>query len=207
MISLSTAIAFSLLCLGLVLTPGPNMIYLISRSIAQGRMAAMISLMGVCLGFIVYASATAFGVAALLFALPSAYFFLKTAGAIYLFYLAWLALKPGGQSPFQIRELPQDSAYRLFSMGFITSVLNPKVGMIYISLLPQFIRPENGSVFMQSLMLSGVHIGVSIVGNGTVAMVAGSIAAFLKKYPFWMRIQRWLMGSVLLGLGLHMLFE
>lgn len=91
--------AFALICLGMVLTPGPNMIYLVSRSICQGPMAGLVSLGGVALGFVVYVLLTAGGITVLLFAVPFAYDLLKFAGALYLAWLAWLALKPGGRSP------------------------------------------------------------------------------------------------------------
>ena len=95
----STLAAFALIALGLVLTPGPNMIYLISRSIAQGPLAGLISLGGVALGFVFYMLCAAFGITALLFAVPYAYDALRFAGAAYLLWLAWQTLRPGGQSP------------------------------------------------------------------------------------------------------------
>ncbi|HKE96848.1 MAG TPA: LysE family translocator, partial [Povalibacter sp.] len=110
-------LAFVLLALVMVLTPGPNMAYLISRSIGQGRAAGMISLSGVALGFLIYMVCAACGLTALLLAVPFAYDGLRLAGAAYLLYLAWQALRPGGRSPFQVRELPRDSNRKLFSMG------------------------------------------------------------------------------------------
>ena len=205
----STLCAFALLCLGLVLTPGPNMMYLVSRSICQGRSAGMVSLGGVGLGFLVYMLAAAFGITALLFAVPLAYDGLRLAGAAYLLYLAWQALKPGGRSPFQVRDLPVDSNRRLFAMGFVTNLLNPKAAMLYLSLLPQFIEPARGNVLTQSLVLGGLQIiiSLSLSLNALIATAAGTIAAFLGSRPFWMVVQRWLMGTVLAGLGLRMAFE
>src|SRR5581483_7716989 len=97
---------FAALALGMALTPGPNMIYLISRSICQGRKAGFISLAGVAAGFLFYLLCAAFGITALLFAVPFAYDALRFGGALYLLWLAWQAVKPGGQSPFAVRELP-----------------------------------------------------------------------------------------------------
>src|SRR5687768_11689345 len=113
-----TLLAFSLIALGLVLTPGPNMIYLVSRAICQGRQAALVSLGGVALAFVLYLFASAIGISALLIAVPYAYDTLRLAGAAYLAWLAWQALKPGGRSAFQVRELAPDSNRRLFVMGF-----------------------------------------------------------------------------------------
>lgn len=95
--SATMLLAFALICLGMVLTPGPNMIYLVSRSICQGPMAGIVSLGGVALGFVVYVLLTALGLTVLLFAVPFAYDLLKFAGALYLAWLAWQALKPGGR--------------------------------------------------------------------------------------------------------------
>src|SRR3984885_13331542 len=101
-------LAFALVSLGMVLTPGPNMVYLISRSICQGRRAGLISLGGVALGFVVYMLCAALGITALLLAVPFAYDALRFGGALYLLWLAWQAVKPGGHSPFQVRALPAD---------------------------------------------------------------------------------------------------
>ncbi|MHC2584474.1 threonine/homoserine/homoserine lactone efflux protein [Bradyrhizobium diazoefficiens] len=141
----SALLGFALVCLGLVLTPGPNMIYLISRSITQGPAAGIVSLGGVALGFVFYMLCAAFGITALLLAVPFAYDALRFAGAGYLLWLAWQAVKPGGRSPFQVKQLAIDSPRKLFAMGFVTNLLNPKIAMLYLALLPQFIDPAAGS--------------------------------------------------------------
>jgi threonine/homoserine/homoserine lactone efflux protein len=200
----SHLLAFALVALGMALTPGPNMIYLISRSICQGRTAGLISLGGVALGFVVYMFCAAFGITALLLAVPFAYDALRFGGALYLLYLAWQAVKPGGRSPFQVRDLPVDSPRKLFTMGFVTNLLNPKIAVLYLSLLPQFIDPQHGSVLGQSLVFGAIQIVLSISVNSTVAMTAGSIAVFLARKPTWLVVQRWLMGTVLAGLAVRM---
>ena len=205
--STSSLVGFALVALGLVITPGPNMMYLVSRSICQGRRAGLVSLGGVGLGFLVYMIAAALGITALLFAVPFAYDLLRLAGAAYLLHLAWQALKPGGRSAFQVRDLPADSDRRLFAMGFLTNLLNPKAAMLYLSLLPQFIDPARGSILMQSLLLGSIQIAISLTVNALIATAAGSIAAFLGTRPTWLLLQRWLMGTVLAGLGLRMAFE
>src|SRR6201998_2346966 len=116
---LSTLLGFALLSFGLVLTPGPNMIYLISRSITQGPSAGIVSLGGVALGFVFYLVCAAFGITALLFAIPYAYDALRFAGAAYLLWLAWQALKPGGRSPFQVKQLKVDGPRNLIAMGLV----------------------------------------------------------------------------------------
>lgn len=199
--------AFGLIALGMVLTPGPNMIYLISRSICQGRAAGLISLSGVALGFVFYMLCAAFGITVLVLAVPYAYDALRFGGALYLLYLAWQAVKPGGRSPFEVRDLPKDSPRRLFAMGLATNLLNPKAAVLYLSLLPQFIDPMHGSVLRQSLALGTTQIVISVCVNATIAIMAGSIAAFLGDRPAWIKVQRWLMGTVLAGLALRMATE
>ncbi|HEY1940917.1 MAG TPA: LysE family translocator [Roseiarcus sp.] len=196
-------IAFALVALGMVLTPGPNMIYLISRSICQGPVAGLVSVGGVALGFVVYMVCAALGVTALVLAVPYAYDALRFAGALYLLHLAWQALRPGGRSPFQVRSLPRDGAGRLFTMGLVTNLLNPKVAVMYLSLLPQFIDPKVGGVLSQSLVLGSTQIAISVTVNAAIAVMAGSIAAFLAGRPAWMTVQRWLMGTVLAALAVR----
>lgn len=183
------------------------MMYLVSRSLCQGPAAGLVSLGGVALGFVFYMMCTAFGITALLFAVPFAYDLLRFGGAIYLFWLAWQALKPGGRSPFEVRALDRDSNRRLFLMGLFTSVLNPKIAMLYLALLPQFVHPEHGSVLTQSLALGTTQIVASVAVNASVALCAGSIARFLGQRPAWLRIQRWLMGGVLGALAVRMATE
>jgi threonine/homoserine/homoserine lactone efflux protein len=200
-------LAFALIALGMVLTPGPNMIYLVSRSICQGPLAGLVSLGGVALGFLVYMLSAALGLTALLIAVPYAYDALRIAGALYLLALAWQTIRPGGRSPFQVRDLPRDGARRLFAMGFVTSLLNPKIAVLYLSLLPQFIDPKLGDVLGQSLTLGFTQIVISVTVNATIALMAGSIALFLAGRPMWMTVQRWLMATVLAGLAVRMATE
>ncbi|KAA3513672.1 LysE family translocator [Agrobacterium vitis] len=200
----ASLLAFALICLGMALTPGPNMVYLVSRSICQGPMAGLVSLGGVALGFLIYMLMSVLGITVLLMAVPYAYEALKLAGAAYLAYLAWQAVRPGGRSPFQVRELPKDSPRRLFSMGLVTNLLNPKVAVLYLSLLPQFIDPASGSVFLQSLLLGLTQIAIGTTINGVIALTAGSIALFLSRRPLWIMVQRWLMGTVLAVLAVRM---
>ncbi|GBQ36009.1 LysE family translocator [Gluconacetobacter azotocaptans] len=200
-------IAFALVALGMALTPGPNMIYLVSRSICQGWRAGLVSLGGVALGFVIYMLCAAFGITALLLAVPHAYDALRLGGAAYLLYLAWQAIRPGGRSPFQVRDLPVDGPGRLFVMGFVTNLLNPKIAVMYLSLLPQFVQPGHGGVLAQSLTLGSTQILVSIAVNTAIALAAGSIASFLTTRPRWAMVQRWLMATVLGGLAVRMALE
>src|ERR1700732_2636721 len=192
---LTSLLGFALVSLGLVLTPGPNMIYLISRSITQGPAAGIVSLGGVALGFVFYMLCAAFGITALLLAVPYAYDALRLSGAAYLLWLAWQALKPNGRSPFQVKELAFDGPQKLFAMGFVTNLLNPKIAMLYLALLPQFIDPVQGSVLTQSLALGFIQTAISVSVNAAIALAAGSIALFLVTRPTCVLAQRWLMGT------------
>lgn len=203
----TTWLAFAALCTGMVLSPGPNMMYLVSRSICQGAEAGLVSLGGVAAGFVVWMLLAAFGITAMLAAVPYAYDALRIAGAVYLAWLAWSTLKPGGRSPFQVSALPHDSPRRLFAMGFVTNLLNPKAAVLYLSLLPQFIDPSCGSVLLQGLALGATQIAISVAGNGAIAVGAGRVASFLIRRPRWALIQRWIMGTVLGALALRMAVE
>jgi threonine/homoserine/homoserine lactone efflux protein len=200
-------LAFALVALGMALTPGPNMVYLISRSISQGRTAGLISLGGVALGFVFYLVCAALGLTALMLAVPYAYDAIRIIGAAYLLWLAWQALRPGGRSAFEVRALPLHRPARLFAMGFVTSLLNPKIAVMYLSLLPQFIDPARGGVLGQSLALGSIQIAVSVSVNAAVAVSAASIARFLVERPGWATVQRWLMGTMLAGFAIRMATE
>lgn len=200
-------IAFAMISLGMVLTPGPNMIYLISRSICQGRVASLISLGGVALGSIFYMICAAFGITAMVMAVPYAYDILRIAGAIYLLWLAWQAVRPGGKSLFQVTNLPKDPPKKLFMMGFLTNILNPKIAVMYLSLLPHFITPKHGHFLTQSFILGLTQITISISVNAIIVISSGAIAVFLARRPSFAFIQRWVMGCVLSALAVKILSE
>ncbi|KIF76299.1 lysine transporter LysE [Streptomyces sp. 150FB] len=197
MIGTNAVLGVTVVSLGMVLTPGPNMMYLVSRSITQGRRAGAVSLAGVAVGFLVYLSAANLGLSVVFLAVPDLYTAVKLAGAGYLAWLAWKALRPGGVSVFAPRELAADSPRRLFSMGLLTNLLNPKVAVMYLSLIPQFIDLRAGHVLLQGFVLGGIQITVSLAVNLAIAMGAGAVAVFLARRPAWLRVQRYLMGTVL----------
>ena len=129
MVLTSGMLVFAGAALVMALTPGPNMVYLISRSLCQGRPAGMISWLGVVVGFTVHMCCAAVGLTALFMAVPLGYEILKFAGALYLLYLLWLAwqaVRPGARSPLEPRQMPDEPPGRLFTMGLLTSILTPK---------------------------------------------------------------------------------
>ncbi|MGK5556389.1 LysE family translocator [Actinomadura kijaniata] len=204
MISLGAVAGLALVAFGMVTSPGPNMIYLVSRSLTQGRRAGFISLGGVATAFLVYVVATVAGLSALFALVPALYVALKLAGAGYLLWLAWQAVRPGGRGAFTPTELPHDPPRRLFAMGLVTSLLNPKIAILYLSLLPQFIEPERGHVALQGLLLGLTQIAVAVTGNALWVLAAGGVAAFLARRPGWRRFQRYAMGTVLGALAVHL---
>lgn len=204
MITTGAVVGVSVIALGLVLTPGPNMIYLVSRSIAQGRTAGMISLSGVAVGFLCYLAAATMGLATLFEAVPAAYHVVKIAGAAYLGYLAWQTLRPGGRSAFEPRDVRGHSRARLFSLGLVTNLLNPKIALMYAALLPQFVTPGAGAVWRQFVQLGVVQIVIAVSVNALIVLTASGLAGHLHRRPRVMRLQRWLSGTLLGGFAVKL---
>jgi threonine/homoserine/homoserine lactone efflux protein len=207
MIPIEQLLLFAATALVMVLTPGPNMIYLVSRSVSQGPRAGVVSLFGVVCAFLVHMTAAAAGLTALFLAVPLAYDALRIAGAAYLLYLAWQAVKPGARSPLQPALLPPDPPAKLFRMGFLTCLLNPKAAVLYLSILPQFVDPHRGSVFAQSVLLGCLQIAISFTFNLLIALSAAGLASWFARRPAWLATQRYFMGTVLGGLAIRMALE
>lgn len=178
----------------LALTPGPVWVYLISRTLAQGRRAGLFSLTGVMAGVLVHLLAAAAGLSALLLAVPWAFDAIKLAGAAYLLWLAWSTVRGAGFS-FTPQPLPPVPDRVLFRQGLTASVVNPKLAVFYLSLFPQFVDPALGPVLAQSLALGIVHIGVSTLIDGALVAVAGLLAAWFARRPGWLTVQRWFLGA------------
>ena len=181
----------------MVLTPGPNMMYLVSRSISQGRRAGFVSLAGTFVGFLAYMTMANVGLAVVFLLVPWVYIGFKAAGAVYLACLAWRALRPGGRGLFETRELPRDPSWKLFRMGLITNLLNPKATIMYLALIPQFIDPALGHTVVQGFALGTVQITVSTAVNSLIILAAGSIAGFVRTRPRWDTWQRRITGTLL----------
>ena len=207
MVTWTAVLGMALVALGMVLTPGPNMIYLVSRSIGQGWRAGMVSLAGTLVGFLVYMTMANVGLAAVFLVVPWLYTVVKLAGAAYLIYLAWKTLRPGGLSLFEARDLPRDSRAKLFRMGLVTNLLNPKAAIMYLALIPQFVQPAAGNVLLQGFILGGVQITVSMVVNAVIVLAAGGIAVFLGSRPSWVRWQRWITGTLLGAVGVKLALD
>ena len=199
--------AFVVFAVATLFTPGPNNVMLMASGLNFGLARTLPHGFGVPLGFGFMVLVIGFGLGAFFAAFPLAYEVLRYIGGAYLLYLAWQAVKPGGRSPFEIRELPGEPPLRLLAMGATTSVLNPKLAMLFISLLPQFIDYQQGHVLGQSLLLGSILISAFACANGLVAICSSSIAACLRRRPALMLAQRWAMGLVLSGLAASMVAD
>lgn len=207
MVTTGAAVGMALTALGMVLTPGPNMMYLVSRSISQGARAGLVSLLGTGLGFVIYMVMANTGLSVLFLAVPWLYIAFKAAGALYIGYLAYQALRPNGTGVFDPRRLERDSSWRLFRMGLITNLLNPKAAIMYLALIPQFVDPSRRHTLNQGFALGAIQITVSMTVNGVIVLGAGTIARFLSSRPRWTAWQRRATGTILGGLAVLLVRE
>jgi len=199
--SLESYLLFLAASVLLVLTPGPNLLYLVSRTLCQGRMAGFVSLAGTTTGFVVHILAASLGLSAVFLAVPVAYDALRWAGAAYLVYLAWDSVRAGSGGLFAPRTLPAAAPAKLFRMGLLTSILNPKVALFYLALFPQFVDPARGSVLGQSLVLGATQIVVAVIGDSMFVLAAALIARWLAERPLWAAAQRWVLASVFVAIA------
>lgn len=205
--SAETLLVFAALSLGLAVTPGPNMLYLVSRALAQGTSAGMISLAGCQAGSLAIMVCAAAGITAALMAIPYAWDVLRLGGAAYLAFLAWQCVRPGGQPLFAPRAMPREPAARLFAVGFATAALNPKVALFYMAVLPPFLDPERGSLLLQAVILGLTQIIVCTAWDAVLVRGAAGTAKFLSTKPFWMAVQRWVLGAALALLAVKLATE
>ena len=199
---------FIVACVLLVLTPGPNLLYLVSRTLCQGRGAGLVSLAGTTTGFLAHVVAAALGLSAVFIAVPILYDVVRWAGAAYLLWLAWDAVRPQGASGlFARRDLPAVAPWTLFRTGLLTSILNPKVALFYLALFPQFVDPARGSVLGQSLFLGALQIGIAAAGDFLFVLAAARVARWLAERPAWAAVQRWVLGGVFAAIALKLALD
>jgi threonine/homoserine/homoserine lactone efflux protein len=204
MIPLATWLVFVAACAALIATPGPNVLYLVSRTLAQGRGAGFVSLAGTSSGFLLHVLAAAFGLSAILAAVPLAYDAIRLAGALYLVWLAWTTWRsPDAPAGDAVKEpVPPGELYR---QGFVTAVLNPKVAMFQLALFPQFVDPSRGSVLVQSLLLGATQIVIAVVGDSLYIFAAASMRRFFGARPGWGRWSKKLLAGVFAALAARLL--
>jgi threonine/homoserine/homoserine lactone efflux protein len=191
---------FLLTALVLLLTPGPAVLYIVTRSIDQGRRAGLVSMLGVHAGTLVHIAAAAAGLSALLAASATAFSTVKYLGAAYLVYLGvrrMLDRAPAaGAGPGRTHRLR-----RAFLDGVVVNVLNPKTALFFLAFLPQFVDVSRGHVGTQVLVLGGLFVALGLVTDGGYALTAGSAARWLRGHPRFLARERWVSGGMYIGLG------
>jgi threonine/homoserine/homoserine lactone efflux protein len=196
-----TFIVFIVAGLVLLVTPGPAVFYIVTRSIDQGRMAGIVSTLGIGAGTLVHVMAAALGLSALLMSSAVAFNTLKYVGAAYLVYLGIRKFLVPDEFE-QPRSLQRRTLARIFCDGVIVNVLNPKTALFFFAFLPQFVDITKGGVWAQIIFLGVLFVLMGILSDGTYALLAGSFGNWLKGNQRWLRVQRYFAGTVFIGLGL-----
>jgi threonine/homoserine/homoserine lactone efflux protein len=198
--SASTLAVFALASFLLIIVPGPAVLYVVTRSIAQGRRAGLVSMLGVETGGLVHVAAAAVGLSALVASSATAFTVVKLAGAAYLVYLGIRRLLARDE-PLPEVQVGGRSTKRLFAQGVVVNVLNPKTAVFFLAFLPQFVHPADGSVTLQFLVLGLTFVAVAVLSDGAYALLAGVAGDRLRSSE---RVRRWLdrfSGAVFIGLG------
>lgn len=202
MLDPSSIILFVLAAVALVVTPGPAVLYIVARSIDQGRMAGIVSVLGIAVGSLFHIAAAAFGLSALLMSSALAFQVVKYLGAAYLIYLGIRKLFFEKAPVDQPEEIEVQPLRRIFAQGVVVNLLNPKTALFFFAFLPQFVDPARGSVIWQVLLLGLIFEVLAITSDSMYAILAGTLAGWLKKTPAFMRVQRYFTGGVYLVLGI-----
>ncbi len=192
---------FLITTLVLLVMPGPAVLYIIARSIDQGRTAGIVSVLGVGVGTLFHVVAAALGLSALLLSSALAFNVVKYLGAAYLVYLGIRTLL--AKEPSLDVRLPRPQKLsRIFSQGVLVNLLNPKVALFFFAFLPQFVDPARGSVALQVLLLGMTFVILGILSDGGYALLAGTVGQWLRGKRGFLRGQRYFAGGVYLSLGI-----
>jgi threonine/homoserine/homoserine lactone efflux protein len=198
-------LTFLVAAFALNIAPGPDMLYVIGRSVGQGRKAGIVSSLGVFIGCWVHILAAAFGIAALLRSSPVTFNAVRYAGAAYLIYLGLKMLAQ--RTNLTSQQMNAESLANIFRQGAITNVLNPKVAIFFLAFLPQFMNAQRGSVVMQILVLGLIfNVGGTLV-NLAVAYAGGTLGELLRRNESIARLQRQFTGLIFVGLGLRLAWQ
>ncbi len=191
---------FLLAALILLLTPGPAVLYIIARSMDQGRLAGFVSVFSIETGNSVHVLAATLGLSAILLSSALAFTVVKYLGAAYLVYLGIRRLLTREQE-YEPASLQQESLRHIYSQGVVVATLNPKTALFFLAFLPQFVDPSNGSVPLQLLTLGGIFVMMAIVTDSIYALLASAAGGWLKRNRSFLRAERYVVGSVYIGLG------
>jgi threonine/homoserine/homoserine lactone efflux protein len=201
-------IVFLIATVSLNLSPGPDMLYVISRSLGQGRKAGVVSALGIGAGTLVHTCVAAFGLAAILLSLPIAFEIIRYAGAVYLIFLGLrMLLSKSSESSNSTGSTGDADLRTVFRQGVTTNVLNPKVALFFLAFLPQFVDPAKGAVALQIILLGLIFDTSGTSWNIIVASIAGRASYMLKKRPGFSRLQKVLPGMILIALGVFVAFR
>jgi threonine/homoserine/homoserine lactone efflux protein len=195
--SLGVFVAAALL---LLITPGPAVLYIVARSVDQGRRAGLVSAAGVHAGTLVHVAAAAAGASVILAASATLFGVVKYLGAAYLIYLGVRRLLDRAAVPAP-GETPAIPMRRAFVDGAVVNVLNPKTALFFLAFLPQFVDPSRGAGGPQVLALGLVFVMLGLLTDGLYAVAAGSVRQWVRASPRFMDGQRWATGSMYIGLG------
>jgi threonine/homoserine/homoserine lactone efflux protein len=185
----------------LLLTPGPAVLYVVARSVEQGRTAGLVSVLGITTGTLVHVLASTVGLSALLASSALAFGLVKYAGAGYLIYIGVQRILKRADAPSVPHNLPRRSLGKLYRDGFVVNLLNPKTALFFLAFLPQFVDPARGAVPIQIAFLGLLFALMGLTSDGLYALVAGTAGLWFKRQSRYMNWERYLTGSVFIGLG------
>jgi threonine/homoserine/homoserine lactone efflux protein len=195
-----TLALFLAAAVALLVVPGPAVVYIVAQSIDQGRLAGLVSTLGIGVGSLVHVAAAAIGLSSLLVSSAEAYTVVKYAGAAYLVFLGVRRLL-GGDEPFDPEVRKRKPLSRLFRQGVVVNVLNPKTALFFFAFLPQFVDVDEGAVGAQIAVLGVIFVLLGLVSDGTYALVAGTFSGWLRGSAQVLRVQRYLSGTIFVVLG------
>lgn len=206
MFDTTTLLTFTAAAFALIVIPGPAVLYIVAQSIDQGRLAGIVSVLGIGLGALFHVSAAALGLSALLVSSALAFNVVKYLGAAYLIYLGVRKLLEKVETQ-QIIIPQQQKLSKVFRQGVIVNVLNPKTALFFFAFLPQFVNPAQGSPTLQIFVLGMIFVVVAIISDSGYALLAGTLGGWLKQSRSFLNIQRYASGSVYILLGLATAFS
>jgi threonine/homoserine/homoserine lactone efflux protein len=192
-----TLLTFAAACVLFAVIPGPAVIYIVTRSVDQGRMAGIASVFGIASGTMVHVPAAALGLSAILVSSATAFTVVKYLGAAYLIYLGIRKILDRDEV-FGAIDAPRQSLARIYRQGALVGVLNPKTALFFLAFLPQFVDPDRGSVWSQVLVLGLLFVVLGLVSDSLYALAAGTVGALLRRRREALRIGS---GAVYVGLG------